>query len=74
MVVISRRRRDREGAVADELDGATPWSCRLVDLEDDVDAAVLSLTIFGVDLARRAPAAAVDVEDALYVGFDARLV
>ena len=61
-----------EGGVADEIDGANLGGRALGDFEDNVDAVVLKLDDFRIDLRRVEALAAVDVENALYVRLNAR--
>ena len=61
-----------EGGVADEIDGANLGGRALIDLEHDVDAVVLEIDDFRIDLRRVEALAAVDVENALHVRLHAR--
>ena len=60
-----------EGGVANEVDGADLGRRSLIDLEHDVDAVVFELDDFGIDLSRIEALAAIDIENALYVGLHA---
>ena len=69
---LAAQRAVAEGLVADETDALHAGHVAFVDLEDEIDTALLQLDDLGFDGGVVAAAAAIDGEDALDVGLDAR--